>query len=113
MGARLGRLTIGKKFIVVALLIGLAAWFIHSSILRVREALDIAPGVPGLSAVTLGFLVLFLAGVGYGLWVLMVEHYLAFSLAREWLVETLRELEVPSTSEQRERRLESKESLAW
>lgn len=103
MEMRVGRLAKGKKMIAVVLLAIMGLLFLRSTILRVEEAIAASPGSSGLPAVTLGFLILFLAGACYGLWVLLVEHYLAFSLAREWLLETLRELEIPS-AKQRERR---------
>ncbi|WP_115791932.1 hypothetical protein [Ammonifex thiophilus] len=104
MEMRVGKSTKGKKVMVVALLVLMALLFLRSTILRVEEVVAPSPGSSGLPAVTLGFLVLFLAGVCYGLWVLLVEHYLAFSLAREWLLETLRELEIPSANRQKERK---------
>lgn len=74
-------------FSVVGLSITL---FFRATMLRVEKEVGMA-GVASFPALVLGFLVLFLGGVCYGLWILLLEHYIAFSLTREWLVGILKE----------------------
>ncbi|MEW6172830.1 MAG: hypothetical protein AB1510_07135 [Bacillota bacterium] len=59
-------------------------FFLWSTVLRVETELGMAPGNDaGLTAVVVGFVVLFLGGAFYGLWMLLIEHYIAFSLVRQ------------------------------
>ncbi|MGQ9712156.1 MAG: hypothetical protein ACUVRC_05740 [Desulfotomaculales bacterium] len=48
-------------------------------------------GGPVLWAFALGFLVLFLGGVCYAFWAMLMQYYIAFSLTRHWISEILRE----------------------
>lgn len=66
--------------------------FLRAAIHRVISELDVVGTGEGITTVTLGFLVLFLAGVGYGLWVLLVEYYVALSLTRKWIVQLLEDI---------------------
>ncbi|MCL6559844.1 MAG: hypothetical protein K6U74_13825, partial [Firmicutes bacterium] len=64
-------LTFTGVFVCIAL-------FLRATILRVEAEAGISLG--GLSTVTLGFAMLFVGGVFYGLWMLFIEHYIAVSL---------------------------------
>lgn len=67
--------------------------FLWHTLIRLKVALGVGGGAAAeMPAITLGFLVLFLTGVCYGLWVLLVEHYIAFALTREWIAGVLKEI---------------------
>ncbi|MEW6183605.1 MAG: hypothetical protein AB1500_10605 [Bacillota bacterium] len=72
------------KVIICLGVLACIVFFLWSTVLRVEMELGMAPGSDaGLTAVVVGFVVLFLGGVFYGLWMLLIEHYIAFSLVRQ------------------------------
>lgn len=80
------------KILVLLAVVGAIVLFLRATVLRVEmQMVTSSDGGLGVSAVAVGFLVLFLSGICYGLWVLLVEHYIAFSLTRDWVVDILRE----------------------
>ncbi|MEW6446865.1 MAG: hypothetical protein AB1426_02045 [Bacillota bacterium] len=87
-----------KPLKILALLpvIGAIVLFLRATVLRVETQMGASSaGGLAVSAVAVGFLALFLSGICYGLWVLLVEHYIAFSLTRDWVVDILRETSRP------------------
>lgn len=80
--------------------------FLHAAVVRVATDIGVAgqaagnlsaSGSPVISVLTLGFLILFLGGVCYAFWILLVQHYIALSLTRDWVVEILKETEDASS----------------
>lgn len=80
------------RILVILAVIGAIVLFLRATVLRVETQIgSSSTGGLEISAVAVGFLVLFLSGICYGLWVLLLEHYIAFSLTRDWVVGILRE----------------------
>jgi len=57
--------------------------FLRASVLRVEVETRVPSG--SFPVTTFGFIVLFVGGVFYGLWMLVIEHYIAASMIRQLL----------------------------
>jgi TM2 domain-containing membrane protein YozV len=92
VAAQKGRVNLLKIAFLTSVILVICLFLWHT-LVRLRVAMGIDGGVAAETpAVALGFLVLFLTGICYGLWVLLVEHYIAFALTREWIAGILKEI---------------------
>lgn len=82
--------------IALLLLFVLAVFlFLRATVLRVEVQAGLSPGTGMVSMLAVGFLVLFLSGICYGLWALFLQHYIVFTLTREWITGILSEVGRP------------------
>jgi hypothetical protein len=87
------------KIVLLLLFVLAVCLFLRATVLRVEVQAGSSPDAGVISMLAVGFLVLFLSGICYGLWALFLQHYIVFTLTREWITGILSEVAKPGEEE--------------